>query len=142
MKTCIRCEQEKELIHFGSNKRKPDGKQSVCKSCRSSYAKKWYNSNKTEHIKRVATTKTKVVQENRQRLHDYLKTVKCIDCGNSNPIVLDFDHRGDKKYNVSNMLSYSWETIEKEIAKCDVRCANCHRIRTAKQFGWYKNIQT
>jgi hypothetical protein len=32
---------------------------------------------------------------------------------------------------------YSWSKILEEIEKCDVRCANCHRRRTAKQLGWY-----
>lgn len=56
----------------------------------------------------------------------------CTDCGyNSRPEALDFDHvRGEKKFSVSN-CNYSWQKIEEEIAKCDVVCANCHRVRTA-----------
>jgi hypothetical protein len=55
---------------------------------------------------------------------------------------LEFDHRGNKVKNVSEMLgsSCTWGTILKEINKCDVRCSNCHKIKTAKDFGWYKNI--
>ena len=56
----------------------------------------------------------------------------CVDCGfNAHPAALDFDHvRGDKFSDVSRMLTYSWERILSEIAKCDVVCANCHRLRT------------
>ena len=40
---------------------------------------------------------------------------------------------------VSSLLRYaSWSALELEIAKCDVRCANDHRRRTAAQFGWRK----
>lgn len=60
----------------------------------------------------------------------------CADCGyNAHPAALDFDHRPgvDKKKDVSDMFKYAWKTIEAEIAKCDVRCANCHRVVTAER---------
>ncbi|MFL5733498.1 MAG: hypothetical protein ACJ78Q_09880 [Chloroflexia bacterium] len=53
-------------------------------------------------------------------------------------MVLEFDHvSGEKKGNISELaLRYgSWETILAEIAKCEVRCANCHRRITAKRIG-------
>ena len=64
------------------------------------------------------------------------KISECKDCGESNPLVLDFDHvRGKKIMCISNMVrnSYSIETIQKEIDKCEVRCANCHRLITYKR---------
>jgi hypothetical protein len=58
----------------------------------------------------------------------------CVDCGyKGNAQALQFDHTGtDKKESVSNLIrsDYSWETILKEIKKCEVVCANCHAIRT------------
>lgn len=58
----------------------------------------------------------------------------CADCGyNQSPYALQFDHIGnDKKESVSNLIrsDYSWDTIMKEIDKCEVVCANCHAIRT------------
>ena len=67
----------------------------------------------------------------------------CVDCGEKDPIVLTFDHvRGEKRMDVAAMLhgNYKWESILIEIAKCEVRCANCHMRKTAKQFGWYAKI--
>jgi hypothetical protein len=57
--------------------------------------------------------------------------------------VLEFDHvRGIKVLDVSVMVArgYRWRRIESEIAKCVVRCANCHRRRTVIDRGWYKGI--
>lgn len=58
----------------------------------------------------------------------------CADCGLTFPAVcMDFDHvRGDKVDNVSYLVSghRRWEIIETEIAKCEIVCSNCHRVRT------------
>ena len=63
----------------------------------------------------------------------------CVDCGESDPIVLDFDHRGDKRSAVSVMAAWaSVATLEQEIAKCEVRCANCHRRKTLAERGSYR----
>lgn len=81
-------------------------------------------------------------EKNRQKMLEYLKNNPCVDCGESNPYVLDFDHvRGEKSFSVGKAISgshRSWVKILEEINKCEVRCANCHRKRTAIQFGWYK----
>jgi hypothetical protein len=61
----------------------------------------------------------------------------CVDCGEGNPVVLDFDHvKGDKRGNISDMArwSYSLETIKEEIRKCEIRCANCHRKKTHERM--------
>lgn len=59
-------------------------------------------------------------------------TAGCVDCGfDSHSEALDFDHvRGEKIKGVSQMHTKSLENLFDEIAKCDVRCANCHRIQT------------
>ena len=58
----------------------------------------------------------------------------CIDCGNKNLMYaqLDFDHvKGKKVSGISSMIrSYSREDVFKEIEKCEIICANCHRLRT------------
>lgn len=81
-------------------------------------------------------TEKELAQKTKQQYKKRLKEIKeasgCVDCGIKNHIVLDFDHLKDKKYNVSRMIHdrFSWAAIKKEIAKCEVVCANCHRIRT------------
>ena len=80
--------------------------------------------------------------ENMVALYRYLTKHPCIDCGEDDIIVLDFDHRDaatkDKGVSVLARSGKSWKRVEAEIAKCEVRCSNCHRRKTAKQFGYYK----
>jgi hypothetical protein len=94
------------------------------------YAQKHYNDNKELYNKRRLLSNRKIKQKSREFINDYLKANPCVDCGESDPIVLEFDHVfGDKKYNVADLLKgyYAIETIKLEIKKCEVRCANCHR---------------
>ena len=80
--------------------------------------------------------------ENRELLWKYLIDHPCVDCGEADIVVLDFDHRDPaaKTANVSAMVAkgWSWPTIAAEIAKCDVVCSNDHRRRTARSQGWGK----
>jgi hypothetical protein len=69
-----------------------------------------------------------------------LECASCADCGEDDLVVLEFDHVGEKRGNVSAMAwrGVSEEALRAEIARCDVRCANCHRRRTAQTGGWYR----
>jgi hypothetical protein len=72
-------------------------------------------------------------------LFGYLSLNPCVDCEESDPVVLEFDHRdrSQKSFNIG-MCTRSAKNLEKiaaEIAKCDVVCANCHRRRTSRQIA-------
>lgn len=141
MKICGECKEEKELSEFHKNSTKAFGVANTCKLCRKKYHNKWYSENKELQKSRVKKANKKVRRENRKRLWDYLLTHPCVDCSESRPQVLEFDHvRGKKRKDVSSMMDYSWATILDEIAKCDVRCANCHKMKTCEQFGYYSYL--
>lgn len=74
----------------------------------------------------------------RREVLNFLSDKQCVDCGEKDPIVLDFDHKDQKEKfkTVANMLSghYSWKSVLSEIDECEIRCANCHRRRTYKQL--------
>ena len=94
------------------------------------YARKHYLANKEKMIEKAKKYNSSVYERNLNYIKNYLSNNPCVDCGNNNIVVLEFDHvRGEKKYNVSDMYrgGYSLAIIQKEIDKCDVRCANCHR---------------
>jgi len=99
-----------------------------------SRAHKAANPEKYREYSRRASQKLREV--NRARL-DAIKLGRgCADCGyNTHPAALDFDHvNGEKAFGISQAARYrSWPVIKREIAKCIVRCANCHRVKTAER---------
>ena len=141
-KKCTLCKDNKELSEFNKNKGKKDGLNNICRICSNEKSKKYYSDNVEKHRFNIRNRSKKTIIDNRRKLFEYYKTHPCIDCNESDPVVLEFDHRGDKLIEVSKLVSngYSWTRIEKEIEKCDVRCANCHRRKTAIQFGWYRDL--
>jgi len=74
--------------------------------------------------------------EQTTRLLEYFKEHPCADCGQTDPVALEFDHLRDKSFAIGTALTrYGWDKIVAEIEKCEVVCANCHRRRTAHRRG-------
>lgn len=138
MKRCTICKLDKEVSKFGKNRTKVDGLQNYCVSCQKEKDRKYYQKNKP----RVRAKRQTVVEGIRQYIYEYLLEHPCVDCGEVDPVVLEFDHvRGKKKDVVSRLLyNRSFKTVINEIKKCDVRCSNCHKRKTAKEFGWYASV--
>ncbi len=95
-------------------------------------------------VKQLTDKETRAKQKrdlrrtSRQYVYRYLLSNPCVDCGNTDPDVLEFDHvRGQKIATITKMITNrnGLERIIAEIAKCDVRCANCHRKRHALENG-------
>ena len=75
----------------------------------------------------------------RAYINAHLLNNPCVDCGEADIIVLEFDHvGGDKHFNISDAtrLGYGMPKLKAEMAKCEVRCANCHRKKTYERGGW------
>lgn len=133
MKWCSRCKAEKPLEEFAKNSRKPDGKQAWCRSCKNGHHQDYYTKNKESWLKKASTYRRSI----REKL-DQLKIEPCTDCGNKfDPVCMDFDHIDDnKERNISTMVGHnSWEHILIEIEKCELVCANCHRMRTKARLS-------
>jgi len=102
----------------------------------------WYPKNRKKHIGYINNIKKKIINY----VLDYKKRSKCSDCGLSGvqyPEVLDFDHINDnKEFNISEFRRHTsgFNKVKKEIKKCEIVCANCHRIRTAERKK-LKNIE-
>jgi len=99
--------------------------------------RRYYEANRDKVIDR-ARARSKVIRDAAKLwLHDYLKEHPCVDCGETNPIILEFDHVRDKKFNISDAVRKTvlLDQIKVEVDKCEVRCANCHRAKTYRDMG-------
>lgn len=140
-KRCASCKLSLSLESFNKAQRRFDGKQTTCKECNKKNARRYYRENKPTLLPKILKAKKLRHEELLRQMFDWLVQHPCVDCGESDPSVLDFDHREDeeKQINISKALQngWSWSNLSKEMNKCDVRCANCHRRRTARLFNWY-----
>ena len=92
--------------------------------------------NRGRYVERSGRRKQELWAARTQLLLDHFADHPCTDCGETDPLVLEFDHLRDKRFNIGTKLAtFPWEVILEEIAKCDVVCANCHRRRTARRRG-------
>jgi uncharacterized protein with PIN domain len=117
MAKCKICEQEKSLY---KNK-------SYCYECYKEDAK---------------PRQLEIRNRNRYFVYRFLKLFgQCVDCGNKDWRVLEFDHidRNSKKNTISNLMNkhISISNLKSEMKKCEIRCANCHKIKTRIQLNWF-----
>ena len=133
-RTCPGCQLELPVEQFPDRGRR-------CLDCRRAAVRSHYVANRAYYIQKARRRRLRVVMETRTWLTESLKTHPCVDCGNSDIRVLEFDHceRGTKVLAVAVLArgGYSLNRVKAEIEKCVVRCANCHRIRTHQQRGWW-----
>jgi hypothetical protein len=148
-KECPDCRIVKPESHFGRNRGMRDGLQFYCRPCNRIRIAKWRKANPGKaaatqaayyraHKKLYAERRNRWRRKRVAQLVAMLKAAPCMDCKQSFPsCVMDFDHRpGEVKrflLKTSKMVTYKLTTIMLEIAKCDLVCANCHRVRTARR---------
>ena len=133
---CRKCGEMKPWTEFPRRGKDSDRLQTWCKTCFSAYKAERHQRNHAREMARIRRNQLIQVATNRAQIATYLQSNHCVDCGESDPIVLDFDHvRGTKLHEVSLMVAngYPWAKILEEIAKCEVRCSNCHRRVTARR---------
>ncbi len=138
---CFRCHKFKSRLHSRSGRQLK-----ICTVCFNAHYKSLCKSE--DALRRTAKEASKRARQRKEKVVlEHLQRSPCMDCGENNILVLEFDHRDPRKKlgNVGEMLAKgtSYERLEAEMDKCDVVCANCHRIRTAKRFGsWRLNIES
>lgn len=139
-KICCMCGAKKPLEEYNKNKGRKDGLQSRCRPCDKKRSIKLYYARGEVGRKKIYANKEARRWERRAWIFEYLLCHPCVDCGEKDPIVLEFDHRdpSKKKGNMAQLVSEaSLKKVKQEVKKCDVRCANCHRTKTALERGFW-----
>ncbi len=142
-KVCTKCSCRKNLSLFPAREKSKDGHASWCRACFKVNWENRYYENHSHYRNSHNKSRNQIREQNARKIFEYLMKHPCLSCGESDPIVLEFDHRDsfDKTENISNLINHSsWKRIESEIQKCDVLCANCHRRKSAAQFNYKRHI--
>ena len=134
MKRCVACREIKTLANFNKNKARCDGLQQRCRPCDNARSRAYHHGpNKARHlatIRRNLQARRRIL---RAIVSEHLRSHPCVDCGFSDVRALDFDHLRDKEGCISAWVRYAYVSVERlraEMAKCEIRCSNCHRIVT------------
>jgi hypothetical protein len=131
---CGRCNKVKALADFNWRRKGRGQRDNMCRACRAAYKREHYLANKQRYVDQARGRKQQLALQRTAYLVEYFRTHPCVDCGQTDAVVLEFDHLRDKSFDVAQALPYrSWKSILDEIAKCEVVCANCHRRRTAQR---------
>jgi hypothetical protein len=127
-KQCTKCDLVKNLNSFGLKNSQSGKRQSWCKACHCLYTRQHYRKNKAYYMRKAIKHKERRLQY----VLDHLSTCFCVDCGENDSIVLEFDHvKGVKEFNILKAArsGMGLTRLKQEMAKCEIRCANCHRRR-------------
>jgi len=137
-KKCSKCGKLKSSEEFNWKDKSRGKQQYACKDCTRDETAKHFSENRRYYLDKAKRRKETLRKEFHRNVLRYLREHPCIDCGEDDPSCLQFDHVGEKTTCISLMAgNRMWKDILKEIGECEVRCANCHSKRTAKEFGWY-----
>lgn len=131
-KTCSKCKIAMPVSEFNFKSTTLGKRHSYCKECGSNLTRSHYRNNKRQYLDRNVRSYLK-----RRELGRQIKSRACADCGIQYPYyVMDFDHReGEtKEYELNRIDRMTTRALLREIEKCDVVCANCHRERTYQRI--------
>jgi hypothetical protein len=139
-RTCTKCFLQKPAEEFGWKDRTINKRHAVCKECTAKRSSDWYYANRQHHIQNVGINSKAYRDEARQYILEYLQEHPCVNCGESDPVVLEFHHVGEKEAEIAVMVGRGWslEKIKAEVEKCVVLCGNCHKKLTARERGFYR----
>jgi len=133
------CHEWKPEAEFAFQSIKSGKRQGHCRKCHAAYRRQHYLDNRGTYIRREADRIKAYRIANRKKLREYLSIHPCVDCGETDVVLLEFDHLDPSKKvaDIGFLLARKpWHLVLKEIEKCAVRCVGCHRKRTAAQFHW------
>lgn len=147
-KICSKCGINKRVDEYFVKDGKTGRLHAQCKECYKEHRRTFYAEHYAKYgelyRQRAQLRRARLREEFRSNMIVYLKKNPCQLCSESDIRVLEFDHIEPftKSFNISQAvkLGHNWDEVLKEIKKCRVLCANCHKKHTAAQANWYKNL--
>lgn len=148
MRICTVCGESKTDEDFFYRNKRAEKLHSQCKECYALKRRKiWhthYHKYGSKYRERAIVRNRKIKNNLKKIMFDYLSDKSCLQCGVNDPRVLEFDHikPSTKSFSIAQAINNTqkWENILLEINKCQILCANCHKIKTAEEQDWYKHI--
>ena len=139
-RTCTKCFLLKPIEEFPWKYESLGKRHSVCKECTAKRSNAWYQDNKASHIQNVMANKIADRERARRFVAAYLSTHPCVSCGESDPVVLEFDHIKGKNAAIARLVAdgATIERLQSEIDLCQVLCRNCHARKTATERGFFR----
>jgi hypothetical protein len=141
MRACSRCFRILEDTEFNW-RRKNKKRASHCKDCSRKLIRDHYLNNRLYYLEKVKKRNLHIRQEVREYIGSFLQNNSCVDCGEKDILVLEFDHRdrSTKSYDINEAIHkrLSLTKVISEIKKCDIRCSNCHRRKTEIENNSWK----
>lgn len=133
------CRAELPPVEFNVRRASRDGLQNVCRTCNRARAKRYYDEHRDEHVQLMMQRRAAARDQAVVAVGEHLLANPCVDCGEGDVRVLDFDHLpgSGKSAEVMRLVrnGYSVARVMVEIAKCEVRCRNCHAKVTYERLG-------
>ena len=127
---CGHCGETLPLAAFAWRRKAKGERHNLCRPCHSQYHHEHYSANKERYIEQACTRKRALARERTAWLLRYFDSHPCADCGETDPVVLELDHRRDKEFNIGSVLPYRrWETILAEIESV----TSCARTATVAE---------
>lgn len=142
-KRCPKCRLEKSTMEFPVRSLQVPRPCSYCRPCQREISKEHYRTHAVTYKLKRRASQQRVIERNLSKIEAIFDSRHCVDCGEGDSTVLEFDHvRGLKLGNVSKMAyqGLSWKRVFAEILKCEVRCANCHRRKTLRVLREHKGL--
>lgn len=140
---CSRCNKWKPHTEefWVRDASKSSGFKAICKTCRNKYQEEVRLAQASQQGRKYTKRDSYTKRQKMDMIRSMKESTPCADCGQKFPAyVMDFDHRPGvvKVAGIATMarMTFTWQDILTEISKCDLVCANCHRIRTHETGGW------
>src|SRR5580700_8965893 len=112
LRRCGRCGQVKPLSDFAWRRIHKGQRGNYCRPCHAAYKQEHYAKNRERYVANAARLRNAVLLERTAFLLEFFRRHPCGDCGETDPVILEFDHLGDKEFNIAAGIRVrNWQAV-------------------------------